>query len=192
MSVIKYNPGLGRYFHFFGKFRSKLVANRREREHPGSFILQRNGYYYVLKAKTRKRNPEWKPPFAKRKRKRLGVLYQKAFAKFSKENPLRARGTELRIGASGKLFVFDRKSGKVLFETYDPKKATAFEKQFKAKFGKRKRQNPTRGTLIYGRVLKIFARKTSGPYKGQDFVHTFKPGAILVGMPDGSLRITHP
>jgi hypothetical protein len=48
------------------------------------------------------------------------------------------------------------------------------------------------GTLIYGRVLKIFAQKTSGPYKGQRFVHTFKRVAIMVGMPDGSLRIMHP
>jgi hypothetical protein len=56
----------------------------------------------------------------------------------------------------------------------------------------RQRKNPTRGTVIYGRVLKIFAQKTSGPYKGQRFVHTFKRGAIMVGMPDGSLRIVHP
>lgn len=133
----KSNPGLGRAFNFFGKFRSKILAARSEREHPGSFIIQRGGYYYVLKEKTKRRNPAWKPPFAQRKRRRLGELYSKAFQKFTKENP-------------------------------------------------------GRGVLIYGRVLKIFARKTSGPYKGQDFVHTFKPGAIMVGMPDGSLRIVHP
>jgi hypothetical protein len=52
--------------------------------------------------------------------------------------------------------------------------------------------NPRRGVLIYGRVLKVFAQKTAGPFKGQRFVHTFKPGAVMVGMPDGSLRITHP
>jgi hypothetical protein len=85
-----------------------------------------------------KHNPKWTPPFAKRKRKRLGVLYQKAFQKFSKENPRRP------------------------------------------------------GVLIYGRVLKIFAEKTEGPYKGQQFVHTFQRGAIMVGMPDGTLRISHP
>lgn len=191
------NPGLGRDFYFFGKFRSKILAARSEREHPGSFIIARKGYYYVLKDKVRRnpeeprirfnwgfwdrrnqgarirphplpkdkfyragyeyggyttyandtssdnawkdfrkiKNPEWKAPLTKRKKKRLGVLYQKAFRKFSRENP--------------------------------------------------------RGVLIYGRILKIFARKTQGPYKGQDFVHTFKPGAVMIGMPDGSLRISH-
>ena len=52
--------------------------------------------------------------------------------------------------------------------------------------------NPRGQVLIYGRVLKIFAQKTTGPYKGQRFVHTFKPGAVMVGMPDGSIRISHP
>jgi hypothetical protein len=54
------------------------------------------------------------------------------------------------------------------------------------------RVNPRKGVLIYGRVLKIYAQKTTGRYRGQRFVHTFKRGALMVGMPDGSLRIVHP
>lgn len=53
-------------------------------------------------------------------------------------------------------------------------------------------KNPRRGVVIYGKVLKIFALKTSGPFKGQAFVHEFKDGAVMLGMPDGSIRIHHP
>ena len=52
--------------------------------------------------------------------------------------------------------------------------------------------NPRRGVRIYGRVLKVFALKTAGPYKGQSFVHEFEPGAVMYGMPDGSIKICHP
>jgi hypothetical protein len=54
------------------------------------------------------------------------------------------------------------------------------------------RVNPGKRTLIYGRVLKIYAQKTSGPYRGQRFIHTFKRGALMYGMADGSLKIIHP
>jgi len=79
-----------------------------------------------------------------------------------------------------------------------PRKAKKLGAMYRRTFARferenpKRRKNPARGTLIYGRVLKIFAQKTEGPYKGQRFVHTFKKGAIMVGMPDGSLRITHP
>jgi hypothetical protein len=72
------------------------------------------------------------------------------------------------------------------------KKAKRLGEKYRKAFHSFTRENPKRGTLIYGRVLKIFAQKTSGPYKGQRFVHTFKRGAIMLGMPDGSLRIVHP
>lgn len=127
------NPGLGRKFYFFGKFRSLILARRSEKKHPGSFIVTRihgypmpTKYYYVLKEKARvRKNPG-----------RLPVPKITRYSKF--------------------------------------------------------RVNPKHGILIYGRVLKIYAQKTSGPYKGQRFVHSFKRGAIMLGMPDGSLRIMHP
>jgi hypothetical protein len=105
------NPGTGKAFTFHGSFKSKILAARREREIPGSFIQEKDGRYYVLKPK--------------RIRSKVST-------------------------------------------------------------------NPKRGVLIYGRVLKVFAQKTAGPFKGQRFVHTFKPGALMYGLPDGSLRITHP
>jgi hypothetical protein len=36
---------------------------------------------------------------------------------------------------------------------------------------------------IYGHTEKIFMQKTGGPYKGQRFVHDFKPGVQQVGLP---------
>lgn len=36
---------------------------------------------------------------------------------------------------------------------------------------------------IYGRTEKIFMQKTDGPYKGQKFVHSFKPGVRQIGLP---------
>lgn len=144
MSKIKSNRGLGRAFYFFGKFRSKILAARAEREHPGSFIIQRDGYYYVLKAKT-KRNP---------------------------------RHLKCRVCGKGTIhFVHGKPIHKHCYSKLTQVRAV--------------KPNP-RGTLIYGRVLKIFAQKTSGSYKGQRFVHTFKHGAVMIGMPDGSLRISHP
>ena len=114
----KGNPGRGKAFTFHGSFQSLILARRKERETPGSFIHKSGDRYYVLK----------------------------------------------------------------------PKKISTPRKNVK----RLSRQNPAKGVLIYGKVLKIFAEKTSGPFKGQRFVHKFKPGAILMGMPDGSLRISHP
>lgn len=62
----------------------------------------------------------------------------------------------------------------------------------KRKVQRKAKTNPGKRVMIYGRVLKIYAQKTSGPYKGQRFYHTFKPGAVMYGMPDGSLKIVHP
>jgi len=112
------NPCTGKAFTFHGSFQSLILARRRERETPGSFIHKSGDRYYVLK----------------------------------------------------------------------PKKISAPRKNVK----RLSRQNPAKGVLIYGKVLKIFAEKTSGPFKGQRFVHKFKAGAIMMGMPDGSLRIMHP
>jgi hypothetical protein len=108
----KRNPGVGKAFTFHGAFSSKLLAQKLERQTPGSFIQEKDGRYYVLKPKK-----------------------------------IRSRAIT------------------------NPRK---------------------RGVLIYGKVIKVFAQKTSGPFKGQRFVHTFKPGAVMIGLPDGSLKITHP
>lgn len=56
------NPGVGRAFTFHGSFRSLILARRRERATPGSFILEKNGRYYVLKMKRAgSRNPRRRP-----------------------------------------------------------------------------------------------------------------------------------
>jgi hypothetical protein len=52
--------------------------------------------------------------------------------------------------------------------------------------------NPASGpTKIYGLTEKIFMTKTSGPYKGKAFVHTFKPGVSQIGLPKGTI-LTYP
>jgi hypothetical protein len=72
------------------------------------------------------------------------------------------------------------------------RRSTALPTPRRSRYSQYRINAKSKETLIYGRVLKIFAQKTSGPYKGQRFVHTFKRGAIMVGMPDGSLKIMHP
>lgn len=156
------NPGLGRKFYFFGKFKSLILARRSEKEHPHSFIVKRRGYYYVVKEKPKK-NP----------RRGRQLLFRKtipnertrqAFIKRMKRQGLWPSSIGNRV------YVYDHPLTR--FQTMKP--------------------NPRHvGTLIYGRVLKIFAQKTSGRYKGQRFVHSFKRGAQMYGMPDGSLRIIH-
>lgn len=53
----------------------------------------------------------------------------------------------------------------------------------------RPRENP-RAVLIYDRVLKIFARKQRGPHRGQAFVHNYRTGPRMLGLPNGDLLIT--
>lgn len=55
-------------FTFHGSYKSKILAARKEREIPGSFILPRNGRYYVLKEK-KKANPRTKVRTRKRTRR---------------------------------------------------------------------------------------------------------------------------
>jgi hypothetical protein len=51
-----------------------------------------------------------------------------------------------------------------------------------------RRRNPASGpTRIYGRTEKIFMTKTEGKYKGQRFVHSFKPGVEQIGLPRGTV-----
>lgn len=57
---IKENPGRGRGFYFLGSATSKLAARRIEAKHPGSFIHEKNGRYYILKARRIKSNPRKK------------------------------------------------------------------------------------------------------------------------------------
>lgn len=63
-----FNPGRGRGFYFLGSATSKLAARRIEAKHPGSFIHEKNGRYYILKAKRIRSNPRKKrcnPPSKK-------------------------------------------------------------------------------------------------------------------------------
>jgi hypothetical protein len=48
---MKRNPGTGKAFTFHGSFTSKILAAKRERQTPGSFIVEKDGRYYVLKPK---------------------------------------------------------------------------------------------------------------------------------------------
>jgi len=45
------NSGRGKAFTFHGSFASKILAARKERSIPGSFIHEKDGRYYVLKPK---------------------------------------------------------------------------------------------------------------------------------------------
>lgn len=52
-------------------------------------------------------------------------------------------------------------------------------------------KNPRRGPVkIYGKTEKIFMEKTTGPYKGEKFVHDFKGGVEQYGFPRGSVITT--
>jgi DNA replicative helicase MCM subunit Mcm2 (Cdc46/Mcm family) len=56
--MVKKNPfGRGRAFTFHGSFTSKILARRREKEIPSSFIYEKNKRFYVLKPKRIKSNP---------------------------------------------------------------------------------------------------------------------------------------
>jgi hypothetical protein len=44
-------------FTFHGSFTSKIAAAKKERNTPGSFIIERGGRYYVMKPKKRVDNP---------------------------------------------------------------------------------------------------------------------------------------
>lgn len=63
----------------------------------------------------------------------------------------------------------------------------------RAPYTESRRRNPASGlrrdgpTKIYGRTEKIFMTKTEGPYKGERFVHTFKPGVEQHGLPRGTV-----
>lgn len=174
----KSNPGYGKAFTFHGSFVSLILARRREREIPGSFIHQHKGRYYVLKPK-RIKNPyilttrDQQYVYSGRgdysKDHRRAKVFKKASQAVRMREHLEDRGPS------------------------DPERLRVR----KIKSNPRKKRscyvipNPRTGILIYGRVLKIFAQKTSGPYKGERFVHEFKPGALMYGMPDGSLKIIH-
>jgi hypothetical protein len=47
----KSNPGSGKGFTFHGAFSSKILAKRREKEIPGSFIVEKDNRFYILKPK---------------------------------------------------------------------------------------------------------------------------------------------
>lgn len=214
MSKTKSNPGLGRAFYFFGKFRSKILAARSEREHPGSFILKRDGYWYVLKSKVRTRtrkNPEfdniylddmdinelwdfWSKTNSVRPIRFARELFPsqpKGYVETTKNLGHYAanRATAMRLRLEGNITTA-MEYEKIAERIYNKLPSYAHWNPRKKK--SRHIKNPSKDILIYGRVLKIFAQKTEGPYKGQRFVHTFKKGAQMLGMPDGSIRIVRP
>jgi hypothetical protein len=45
------SSGIGKTVTFHGKFRSKILAARKERDTPGSFIYKKGSYYFVLRPK---------------------------------------------------------------------------------------------------------------------------------------------
>jgi hypothetical protein len=61
------NPfGLGRAFYFLGSYRSKILAAKQEREHPGSFLHYKNGRWYVMKPKRVSNPRRWLTTIYKR------------------------------------------------------------------------------------------------------------------------------
>jgi hypothetical protein len=166
---MKPNAGMGKAFTFHGSYQSLILARRKEKDTPGSFIHASGGRYYVLKPKRIKANP--------------GMLSKK----FKAGDRVRHRRYKKELGT------VVRASGYALRVRWDDGETSevSTSEVIHSIIGKTQK-NPRRGVLIYGQVLKIFARKTTGPYKGQDFVHKFKKGALMFGMPDGSIRIVHP
>lgn len=49
--------------------------------------------------------------------------------------------------------------------------------------GRAVRRSGNSPVQIYGRTEKIFMQKTDGPYRGQKFVHSFRPGVRQIGLP---------
>jgi hypothetical protein len=52
----KSNAGTGKGFTFHGSYTSQILARRKERDIPGSFIIKRGSRYYVLKPKVTARS----------------------------------------------------------------------------------------------------------------------------------------
>ncbi len=47
----KHSHGTGKRFTFHGAFKSKADAKKKEKEVEGSFIVEKNGRFYVMKEK---------------------------------------------------------------------------------------------------------------------------------------------
>lgn len=62
----KKNPGHGKAFTFHGSYTSKILAARKEKAVPGSFIEEREGRYFVLKPKKIASTTFYEPRQAKR------------------------------------------------------------------------------------------------------------------------------
>ena len=60
------NAARGKAFTFHGSFASKILAARRERATPGSFVYEKDGRYYVLKPKKIRAASAGANPSAKR------------------------------------------------------------------------------------------------------------------------------
>jgi len=52
----------------------------------------------------------------------------------------------------------------------------------------RRRSNPP-AREVYPEIEAIFARKTSGRWRGR-YVHDFRPGSRICGLPNGDLLVT--
>ena len=105
---MKGNPGRGRAFTFHGSYTSLLAARRKERQTPGSFIIERDGRYYLLKAKRQKKNPYRVGSVIERKR----VGFRKIGDKRQKKNPYRPK-TQQATKIYGKVLRIEaQKTGK--------------------------------------------------------------------------------
>jgi hypothetical protein len=197
------NPGLGKQFSFHGRFHSKILASRRELEIPGSFIVVRKGYFYVIKP-VKKKNPHVgsgrgtgkKQTFRKDLARIGGQWYIVDYTGFTSHPIDVVEGPFVSLAEARARFSIlksrDRYTRSPRYHATIPAlKGLKVLRKYPTGQKPHVRKNPGKGTLIYGHVLKIFAQKTSGPYKGQRFVHTFKRGARMYGLPDGSLRIVH-
>ena len=63
--------GICKDFVFFGSFKTKREAVRKEAQHPGTFIHEAHGRYYVLRPKSR-----YNPPQSKR----LETIYKRVLS----------------------------------------------------------------------------------------------------------------
>lgn len=112
-------------------------------------------------------------------------------AALSRKNPKRQRQVPLEVKQYQEIYRI------ALKEVGDPVQAKKMvERWYQGKLqgeAIRARKNPiaiyNKPRVIYGRCLALYAQKTSGPYAGQRFKHTFKNPVLVIGNPDGSVLL---
>src|SRR5207249_2963922 len=182
------NPGIGKGFTFHGSFKSQILARRREIEIPGSFIIKRGDRYYVIKPR---RNPSTgiRQTFRRDIIKGGNGWYIVDFTGF-KTRPFEIlKGPYERFSdAKQDLRVMKSRRRYTTSPRYHAK--LGFRTKYKGGQKPHVRINPSgKRTLIYGELLQIWARKTSGPFKGKRFTHKFRSKPKIYGLPNGALLI---